>query len=100
MPLRRFCTRLWQICKFCQEYFSRSFCFVAYPRDHTPRHVHGFLEEAEVIVNLGDDRTVGLAMRSDAIRPPNAKRSSVRRILNAAAEHLDELVALWEKMHD
>ena len=77
-----------------------SVLFVAYPQDRTPRHVHGFLEEAEVIVDLGDDRTVRLANRPDAVRPPNAKRSSVRRILNVAAEHFDELVALWEKMHD
>ena len=77
-----------------------SVLFVAYPQDHTPRHVHGFFEEAEVILDLGDDRTVSLAKRPDAIRPPNAKRSSVRRILNVAAGHFDELVALWEKMHD
>jgi hypothetical protein len=73
--------------------------FVAYPQDHEPRHVHGFLEETEVIVDLCDDRVVRLTDRDDAIRPSNAKRSSVRRILNAAAEHFDELVALWEKMH-
>jgi hypothetical protein len=77
-----------------------SVLFVAYPQDHTPRHVHGFLEETEVIVDLGDDCTVRLAKRADAIRPPNAKRSSVRRILNVAAEHFDELIALWEKVHD
>ena len=77
-----------------------SVLFVAYQQDHTPRHVHGFFEETEVIIDLGDDRTVSLAVRPDAIRPPNAKRSSVRRILNMAAEHFEELVVLWEKMHD
>ena len=76
-----------------------SVLYVAYPQDHTPRHVHGFLQETEVIVDLGDDCTVSLANRPDAIRPPNAKRSSVRRILNVAAEHFAELAALWEKMH-
>lgn len=76
-----------------------SVLFVAYPQDHTPRHVHGFLEETEVVVDLRDDRTVRLADRPDAIRPANAKRSSVRKILNAVADHFDELVALWEKMH-
>jgi hypothetical protein len=50
-----------------------SVLYVAYPQDHTPRHLHGFLEEAEVILDLGDDRTVRLATRLDAIRPPNAK---------------------------
>lgn len=74
--------------------------FVAYPQDHTPRHVHGFVDECEVIVDLRLDRTVALADRVDAIRPGNAKRSCVRRILSSAAEHFDELVALWERMHD
>lgn len=74
--------------------------FVAYPQDHVPRHVHGFVEEAEVIVDLRSDNTVALAGRADAIRPGNAKRSSVRRVLQVAAEHFDELVRLWEKMHE
>ena len=74
--------------------------FVAYPQDHTPRHVHGFVDDAEVIVDLRANRTVALADRPDAIRPGNAKRSSVRRALDGAAEHFDELAALWEKMHD
>jgi Domain of unknown function (DUF4160) len=73
--------------------------FVAYPQDHAPCHVHGFAEEAEVILDLRPDHTVGLADRPDAIRPGNAKRSSVRRVLNVAAEQFDELLALWEKMH-
>jgi len=73
--------------------------FVAYPQDHSPRHVHGFVDETEVIVDLRSDRTVALADRPDAIRPGNAKRSSVRRILNTAAVYFDELIALWEKMH-
>ena len=73
--------------------------FVAYPQDHAPRHIHGFLEEAEVIIDLRGDRIVALADRPDVIRPGNAKRSSVRRVLRAAAEHFDELVKLWEAMH-
>lgn len=73
--------------------------FIAYPQDHEPRHVHGFAGEAEVIVNLNVDGTVTLANRPDAIRPRNAKRRDVRRILDAAGEHFSELVRLWEKMH-
>jgi hypothetical protein len=45
------------------------------------------------------DGTVSIANRADAIRPGNAKRSDLRRILNLAATHFEELVALWEKMH-
>lgn len=74
--------------------------FGAYPQDHVPRHVHGFVEEAEVVVDLRPGRTVALADRADAIRPGNAKRSSVRRVLRGAAQHFDELVELWESMHE
>jgi hypothetical protein len=73
--------------------------FVAYPQDHEPRHVHGFAGETEVIFDLGIDGNVALADRLDCIRPGNAKRSDMRKILRAAAEHFDELVSLWEKMH-
>ena len=73
--------------------------FKVYPQDHEPRQVHGFTGETEVIVDIGIDGNVRLADRPDCIRPGNAKRSDVRRILGTAAEHFDELVSLWEKMH-
>lgn len=73
--------------------------FIAYPQDHQPRHVHGLLGETEVVIDLRLDRTVGLADRPDAIRPANAKRSDVRRLLTLAIERFDELAILWEKMH-
>jgi len=73
--------------------------FIAYPQDHEPRHVHGFTAETEVIVDFDLDGNVALADRPDAIRPGNAKRSDVRRILRSAADHFDDLVSLWEKMH-
>ena len=74
--------------------------FVAYPQDHEPRHVHGFTGEIEVIVDIREDRTVDLADRDDAVRPANAKKSDIRAVLKKAAEHFDELVALWEEMHE
>jgi hypothetical protein len=73
--------------------------FRIYPQDHEPRHVHGFIGGTEIIVDLGIDGTVRLADRDDCIRPGNAKRSDVRKILDAATECFEELVALWEKMH-
>jgi hypothetical protein len=48
------------------------------------------------LLSTGD---VALADRKDAIRPGDAKRADVRKILDAAAEHFDDLVALWEKIH-
>jgi hypothetical protein len=49
---------------------------------------------------LAGDGTIAIAKRRDAIRPGNAKRSDIRRILTVAAEHFDSLVELWEKMHE
>jgi Domain of unknown function (DUF4160) len=78
--------------------------FIAYSNDHPPRHVHGFASETEAIIELRFDDfrfdgTVALARRDDAVRPANAKRSDVKKILNAAARHFEALVALWEEVH-
>ena len=74
--------------------------FRAYPNDHEPRHAHGFYAEVEVIVDLKRDGMVALADRTDAVRPSNGSKSDVRHILEIAAKHFAELVALWEKHHD
>lgn len=73
--------------------------FVVYSNDHPPRHVHGFLSETETIADLRLDGTVALADRKDAVRPTNAKRADVKKILSAAALHFEELAALWEEIH-
>jgi hypothetical protein len=73
--------------------------FVVYSNDHPPRHVHGFHGETEAIVDLRLDRTVVLEKRGDAVRPANAKRSDVKKILKAAAERFGDLAALWEAVH-
>ncbi len=73
--------------------------FVVYSNDHPPRHVHGFFGGAAVIADLRSDGNVALADRSDAIRPANAKRADVRRTLNTAADHFEELITLWEEIH-
>ena len=72
--------------------------FVTYPKDHLPAHVHGFYAETEVIVELLDG-TVRLALRSDAIRPADAKKSDVTKILRTAAKWADELDELWRLAH-
>jgi len=73
--------------------------FVIYSNDHQPRHVHGFLGEAEVIVDLRADGNVALAAERNAIRPPNAKRADVKKILNAVARNFEALASLWEEIH-
>ncbi len=47
--------------------------FVAYPKDHHPRHVHGLSENIKVILDLLDDGGVALSDRKDVILPTNAK---------------------------
>ena len=72
--------------------------FVLYPQDHIPRHTHGLTGDAEVIIDLRNNRTVAIADRHDAIRG-NAKKSDVMKVLQAAAENFDLLVDAWEQMH-
>ncbi|HEX3465924.1 MAG TPA: DUF4160 domain-containing protein [Candidatus Elarobacter sp.] len=74
--------------------------FMAYPDDHEPRHVHGLIGGIggpEVVVELSLDRTVCLARRVDAVQ--GATRSEVRKVLAAAADRFDDLIALWDSMH-
>jgi hypothetical protein len=71
--------------------------FHLYPQDHEPRHVHGIVSRGQVIVNLRADGSVALAQRSDAVI--GVTTSEVRKVLQAAAEHFDELVRVWERMH-
>jgi hypothetical protein len=73
--------------------------FRLYPDDHAPRHVHAEYAETAAIVDLRADRTVALADRPDRVRPANAKRSDVKKILEAAQMHFDILVTAWEEMH-
>lgn len=73
--------------------------FQVFPYDHEPRHVHALYAGIQVIIDLLDDRAVALSNRTDAIAPGNAKRSDVKKVLTAAQEHFDELVAAWEGMH-
>jgi hypothetical protein len=72
--------------------------FIVFSND-PPRHIHRFHGETEAIVDLRRNRTIALAKRADAVRPANAKRSDVKKILKAAAARFDDLAALWEALH-
>lgn len=61
--------------------------------------MHGFYAETEVVVDLYEGNKVGLADRKYAIRPPNAKKSNVKKILNSAADNVEALALLWEMNH-
>ncbi len=71
--------------------------FVVYSNDHVPRHVHAFCDGGEVIVDLLAEEKLALANRTQSVR--NAKASAVRKVLEAAAAHYQELCELWNSIH-
>jgi hypothetical protein len=71
--------------------------FIAYSGDHAPAHVHGFLGEVELIIDL---QPVRQSDRRRNVKPANAKQSEVRRILSVAEKHETELLKLWETAHE
>ena len=64
--------------------------FQVYSRDHPPPHAHGFYGPTLVVIEFADSENIGI--RAGSIQPPNAKRSDVRRVVNAAVEHYPELM--------
>ncbi len=70
--------------------------FTSYPNDHLPRHVHAFVGEVQIIIELLENGA-DLANRKDSLQPFNGKRSDVRKALQVATEYFEELIALWEK---
>jgi hypothetical protein len=72
--------------------------FSVYVHDHPPCHVHGKVNGVVVIIEFRNGRAV-VAHRRNPIRPANAKRSDVKKILQAAADNAELLIALWESTH-
>ncbi len=72
--------------------------FRIHPQDHSPIHADARYAETVAIVELRADGTVALAQRSDAITPPNAKSSDIRKVLDAASDYYDTISAAWERM--
>ncbi len=73
--------------------------FSAYPKDHTPPHVHGTTSGVIVILDLLPGGEIRLADRWDAVTPSNAARNVQAKIRRVAMKNVDELMALWEVAH-
>ena len=73
--------------------------FSVYSHDHSPPHVHGSLSGVTLVVDLLAEDEVRLSKRKDAVSPANAQKNIVARILEVAADNMDELNVLWEKTH-
>jgi hypothetical protein len=74
--------------------------FFSYPKDHEPRHVHGFYAGIQVVFDLLPSGNVRISNRAKAVRPRGASKADIRHILAVGAEHFNELVTLWEKNRD
>ena len=73
--------------------------FTVHSNDHPPCHIHGILGNTVVVAEILPNGDVQLARRKRAIRPKDAKKSDVKKVLDLAAEHSEELKGLWEKVH-
>lgn len=73
--------------------------FSVYSNDHAPPHVHGLLGGTRVIIDLLPSGDVDLAKRQNPIKPCNAKRADVRKVLSSAADNFEALLTLWERTH-
>jgi hypothetical protein len=73
--------------------------FSVYPNDHPPPHVHGTSAGVTLIIDLLGNGDIRLSDRARAIKPPNAPKNVIDKILRVAAENISELEALWEKTH-
>ncbi len=71
--------------------------FRVHPQDHEPRHIHSYVGDGHVIIELRAGSVV-LADRDDAVC--NAKASEVRKVVRVAAENIDVLITLWEQMNE
>lgn len=69
------------------------FRFVIYTSDHEPAHVH-VVGDGHAKINL-----VGPHDLPELVFSVGIKKSDMRRLLNEAAEHRDELVDRWEQIH-
>jgi len=74
--------------------FVNGFQFIIWPDDHEPPHVHVFKGDGEAKVSLGNGE-----------QPPafvtiyGLSRREAKFIWRVVAEHQDELLAAWEKIH-
>jgi hypothetical protein len=71
--------------------------FAMFVDDHPPPHAHGSYGSVSLVVEFGDPEDIGV--RRGSTYPKNAKRSQVRKILDTALEHYDELRMTWEAIH-
>ena len=73
---------------------SHGFVVRIYTDDHAPAHVHVVQAEHEVIINLGDASTKPWVRENKGMR-----RQVMREALQIVAEHQDDLLEAWRRIH-
>lgn len=74
--------------------FINGFQFIIWPDDHVPPHVHVFKGDGEAKVTIGDNDHAPALVTICGL----TKREA-RFIWNAVAEHQEELLDAWERIH-
>ena len=70
------------------------FRFIIWPNDHEPAHIHVFKGDAEAKVRIGNSKQ---APKIVAIY--GMTRREAKFIWRSVAEHQEELLTAWEKVH-
>ena len=74
--------------------------FQVYSGDHdgsaTP-HVHACFPDGDVIIEIYNDKTVGVSSAHKDPVDPGVKKPQIKRALKIAAISVESLLALWEE---
>jgi hypothetical protein len=73
--------------------------FQVYSHDHLPRHVHCFGHGINLTLDFREDGSLHISQRKKHVSPKNAKASAIKKLLDCANEHAEELLKLWKETH-
>ena len=74
--------------------FINGFQFIIWPDDHEPPHVHVFKADGEAKVKIGNSEQAPTLVTIYRLT-----RREARFIWSVVAEHQEELLDAWEKIH-
>ena len=74
--------------------FINGFQFIIWPGDHEPPHIHVFKGDGEAKISIGNSEQAPAFVTIYGLTKREAKF-----IWRVVAEHQEELLASWEKIH-
>ncbi len=72
---------------------AHGFRFVIYTADHDPSHIH-ITGPGQAKINL-----TGTANKQELVSAVGIKQSDMRRLMAVVAEHREEFLKEWERIH-